>query len=149
MTFGAKPYNAVVGAFERVGIDASTDEATPDELVQDKVEQWERLPEDRKGIVVQDLLERNRTRIDEFLAALHEVVSRRIEEITVLPLHGTALQASSVTEAVTLLDGYDEAASQTNFERYEIHIRFRNGDEITGKFNDKSRAIEFLETYRE
>ena len=143
------PYVAVVDAFGRVGIDASTDETTPDELVQDKVEQWERLPEDRKGIVVQALLERNRIGIDQFLAALHEAVSRRIEEITVLPLHGTALQASSVTDAVTLLYGYDEAASQANFERYEIRILFRNKNEITGKFNDKPSAIEFLNTYQE
>ena len=74
---------------------------------------------------------------------------RIIEDITVLPLHGTALQTSSVSEAVTLLYGYDEAASQTNFERYEIRILFRNTNEITGKFNDKPSAIEFLNTYRE
>ena len=143
------PYAAVIAAFSRVGIDASTDEATPDHVVLLKIKQSKRLSPRRKRLVVETLLASKDTEIKEFLAALTETVSRKIEEVIVLPLHGTTFHAASIGEAMSLLEDYDEAVVQTRFERYEIHIHFRNKNEITGRFNDKSSAIEFLETYRE
>ncbi|MCY2992234.1 MAG: hypothetical protein NTY19_30785 [Planctomycetota bacterium] len=32
-------------------------------------------------------------------------------------------------------------------DRYEIQVRYSNGDLISGTFRDKNRAIEFLQTY--
>ena len=113
-----------------------------------KIEQWKRLSSRRKRLVVDTLLASQDAEIKGFLAALTESVSRKIEEIIVLPLHGAMFQAASIGEARTLLEAYDESVPQARFERYEIHIRFRNKNEIMGKFHDKPSAIEFLETYR-
>lgn len=143
------PYSAVVGAFKEVGIDASTYEATPDEVVLRKLRQWERLSKRRKGRVASTLLATRETELKEFLSTLAQSVSRKIEEVIVLPLHGSRLRATSIGDAKTLLEEYDESVAHTQFERYEIRIRFRNKNEITGRFNDKASAIEFLETYRE
>ncbi|MCE2403989.1 MAG: DNA methylase [Dehalococcoidia bacterium] len=141
------PYNAVVEAFGKVGIDASTDESTPDYVVLNKIEQWDRLSPRRKKLVVKALVENNDTEITEFLAALTETVCRRIVEIVILPLHGQELLATSIGEAMAFLKTYNEAVAQVRFERYEIRLRFRNGNEITGRFNDRPSAIEFLEAY--
>ena len=143
------PYAAVIASLGRVGIDVSTDEATPDHVVLDKIEQWERLSPRRKRLGVDALLASKDTEVREFLVALTGAVSRKIEEVIVLPLHGATLHAASIGEARSLLEDYDEVVAQTRFERYEIRILFRNKNEITGKFNDKPSAIEFLETYRE
>ena len=142
------PYSSIVAAFNRVGIDAFTDETTPDNVVLDKIGQWERLSSRRRHTVANKLSQSNDTETKEFLSALTETVSRKIEEIVVLPLHGQRFRAASIEEAMKLLDDYDEAVAQARFERYEIHVRFRNGNEITGKFNDRPSAVAFLETYR-
>ena len=143
------PYPEIVGAFSHVGIDAFTDEATPDSVVLRKVRQWERLSKRRKDQVTNALLGNKATEVTEFLDALTQSVSRKIEEIIILPLHGSQLRATSIANARALLEGYEESVPQTRFERYEVHIRFRNKNEIIGKFNEKASAIEFLENYRE
>jgi hypothetical protein len=33
-------------------------------------------------------------------------------------------------------------------ERYEVEVRYNNGDEVRGQFRDKSAAIEFLRGYQ-
>ena len=38
--------------------------------------------------------------------------------------------------------------SVSGFERFEVQIRFNNGDEVTGRFHDKDSAIEFLSNYQ-
>ncbi len=141
------PYPAVVGAFREVGIDAATDESTPDEVVLRRLRQWERLSKRRKGRVADTLLATRETELKEFLDALTQSVSRKIEEVIVLPLHGSRLRATSIAVAKALLEDYEESVPQARFERYEVHIRFRNTNEIVGRFNDKASAIEFLETY--
>ncbi len=143
------PYKAVIDAFSRVGIDASTDETTPDDIVLGKIEQWEQLSPRRRSRVINALLASNDAEIKAFLSVLSATVSRKIEEVVILPLHGQRFEAPSIGEAMALLEVYSEVVAQTRFERYEIHIRFRNKNEITGRFNDKPSAIRFLETYKE
>ncbi|MBI4234443.1 MAG: DNA methylase [Chloroflexi bacterium] len=142
------PYSSVIDAFKQVGIDAFSDEGTPDAIFQQKVNQWDALPASKKKAVAAALLKSNVSDVNKFMASLTAAVSRKIQAIIVLPLHGNAYEAKSVDEAVALLEDYDEARTPSSFERYEIHIRFKNGNEIVGKFNDKPSAIEFLRTYQ-
>ena len=141
-------YSDVVDSFGTVGIDASTEESTPDEEVQAKVDQWEKLSKTHKESVAKSLIRSNDSQVQAFLGALSTAVSREIEAVYVLPLHGLRLHAASISEALTLLQGYEESAPKTQFERYEVLVRFRNGNEITGKFNDRISAVDFLEKYR-
>lgn len=142
------PYSSVVGAFEQVGIDARSDEGTPDAVFQEKVNQWDALPAPQRKRVEAALLQRNLGDVANFMASLTEAVSRQIQAIIVLPLHGKMYEAKTIDEAVAVLEAYDEARAPARFERYEIHIRFNNGNEIIGKFNDKPGAIDFLRTYQ-
>ena len=141
-------YSDVVNAFATVGIDASTEEDTPDEYVQAKVDQWEKLPNAAKESVAKSLVESNESQVNTFLVGLKLAVSREIEAIFVLPLNGHELSAASISEALALLQDHDETSPQTLFVRYEIQIRFTNGNQITGKFNDRNSAVAFLEQYR-
>ena len=142
------PYGDVVKAFAKVGIDASTEEDTPDDEVQAKVDQWEKLSNADKASVATSLIESNKSQVNAFLVGLQLAISRKIEAIVVLPLNGRELHATSISEALALLQDHDERSPQTQFVRYEIYIRFANGNRITGKFNDQVSAVAFLEQYR-
>ena len=141
-------YSDVVSAFATVGIDASTEEDTPDEEVQAKIGQWENLSSADKESVARSLIENDESQINAFLVGLKLAISREIEAILVLPLHGHELYATSISEALALLQDHDESSLQTQFVRYEIQIRFTNGNQIIGKFNDRMSAIAFWEQYR-
>ena len=143
------PYAAVIAAFGKVGIDAHTNEGMLDEVVLGKIQQWEQLSTVKKRSVANTLFASNEAELKGFFEVLTKTVTRKIKEIIVLPLHGQRFQTVSIGAAKALLENYDEDITQSHFERYEVLIRFENNNEITGKFNDKASAIEFLNNYSE
>ena len=140
-------YSSVIGAFAQVGIDAFYEESTPDAKSQQKVDEWLALTVDQKSLVQRALIKNNMGGINNFMEALASSASRHIQSIIVLPLHGQVYELASIDEAVTLLESYWEKSTPLRFERYEIQIRFSNGNEIVGKFNDKTSSIDFLKAY--
>jgi len=142
------PYETIISAFEHVGINAFFDENTPDAECQSKVEQWKNLSEADKKKVSEALLESNEAGVQTFMASLTASVARQIDRILILPLHGRTYEARTIDDAIRLIESYNEGAGVSGFERYEIQVRFSNGNEITGKFNDKASAIEFLHIYQ-
>ena len=65
-----------------------------------------------------------------------------------LALHGISREVSTVDEAIDFIKTYTHDGSTIPVERYEVEIRYNNGNRVTGSFQDKSSAIEFLMTYQ-
>jgi hypothetical protein len=85
-----------------------------------------------------------------FFCALKKVISRQIEGITVIPLHGKPYDLATISEAIEFVQKYKEdAAVGTPIQRYEVQIRYSNGDLIDGKFTDRESAIAFLQDYQD
>ena len=142
------PYQTVIDAFKTAGIDAFFDVNTPDSTTQGKVGQWDDLSDVAKLGIRQALLGNNQHSVSRFIASLETSVVRKAKRIVVLPLHGRSFEFLTAQEAMSLIRDYDEDGVMTGFERYEIQVDFTNGNEVTGKFNDKDSAIEFLSFYR-
>lgn len=142
------PYDGVVTTFKRVGIDASFDEDTADAELARKVRAWKKLSRRQQVSVAKALLEIHSGEVTRFMAALDRAVQRRIASIRVLPLHGTVLEWFSLEDAIRFIENYDEQDASKPVVKYEIEIRYSNGDRIEGKFADKTSAIQFLRTYQ-
>lgn len=138
------PYETVVEIFRSVGIDAHFDEDTPDSELQAKVDAFEALSEPAKERLVSSFREARKEQLQEFLDGLRTVLGRSIELVFIVPLHGTAEQLATVSDAIAFLETYDETASGRPFVRYEVNVRYTNEDEIRGQFNNKASAIDFL-----
>jgi len=141
------PYKTVISAFERVGIDAFFDEDTPDVECQRKVNQWDNLSKVDKEKVPKALLEGNQEEVRKFMTSLIASITRQIDRILIMALHGRTYETMAIQDAIKLIELYDEGTTVSGFERYEIQIRFTNGNEITGRFTDKPSAIQFLRMY--
>ena len=141
-------YNSVLAAFKAYGIDASSEENTPDAKFQKKVAAYEALPHAKRTALAKRLLDTQKADVTEFIAALERVVSRRVDRITILPLHGTVVEHATVDEAIKFIQAYREKAAERPIERYEIQVRYNNDDSIKGSFRDKTDAIAFLRTYQ-
>jgi hypothetical protein len=59
-------------------------------------------------------------------------------------LHGRAIEAQSIDQAITIISSYDKSSRKRPFVRFEIEVRYSNGNDIRGKFHDKMTAISFL-----
>ena len=69
---------------------------------------------------------------------------RRIAEVYLLPLHATARRLGDVADAIAFIEPVDEAKPGMVLARYEVGVRYNNGDEVRGQFKDKTTAVAFL-----
>lgn len=142
------PYESVVAAFATVGIDAAFDEDTPDAHLKRKVAQYGKLKTADRNRIAAFLRKRHDADLIMFSAALRTTLTRSITSIFVLPLHGLPRTLSNVGEAITFIEAFDETKPCEPFTRYEVGIRYSNGDEVRGEFKDKLTAIDFLRGMR-
>jgi hypothetical protein len=142
------PYETVVNVFRKFSIDAAFDENTPDAVFAKKVAAYGALRPSQRQMLAAELLKANQAEVDDFMRSLEIVVSRQIERIIILTLHGSAHEATTVTDAITFVQGYGGTSAKLPLERFEIQVRYNNGDRIEATFKDKEAAIAFLRTYR-
>lgn len=142
------PYKNVVSAFSFVNINVAFDEGTPDSEYAQQILVWEALSEEQRRSVANALIKSHAGEVAQFIHALKRAVTRKIESVRVLPLHGTAFHGDSIEKAIEFVEKYDEADRLKPFVRYEIEIRYMNGDLINGRFEDRERAISFLHTFQ-
>jgi len=142
------PFSTVQEAFQRVGIDASCTEKTPDKEFSKKVRAIKALSK-KKGIQVQEsLLELNEKKVADFIEQLANALKRKIVSVRVLPLHGTATEWKTVYEAITFIQSYDEDINDLPVIGYEITVSYSNEDNITARLSDRFHALQFLQNYR-
>ncbi len=143
------PYDAIIAAFATAGIDARFEEDTPDGECAGKVRAWERLNKAGRKQIAQSLIKNQTAQISSFMEALELAITRQVDRVVVLPLHGTSFTWETVDAALSFIANYDEPDSANKpLAKYEIQIQFNNGDSIKGEFLDAERAIAFLRTYQ-
>jgi hypothetical protein len=138
------PYDMIAKAFKSVGIDIIFDEDTEDEVLQQKIDSYEALSESQKVKICNKLRSLNKNAFQNFMDSLKIFLERKVESVFVLPLYGTSHKLSSIQEAMIFLDNYKEIHTTRQFVRFEVNVRYSNGDDIRGVFRDKTKAIEFL-----
>ncbi|AMV26480.1 hypothetical protein VT84_18925 [Gemmata sp. SH-PL17] len=141
-------YDSIVEAFATVGIDARYDEATPDKDHEAKMLKWASVSATGQTGVWKKLMELNQRGLEEFMLHLERAIVRQINAIRVIPLHGSAKDCVSVASAIAYVEKYDEAAPTGPLVKYEVTIRYDNGDKIEGQFQDRATTIEFLTAYQ-
>lgn len=139
-------YDTVIKAFNKFGINAAFDEKTPEKEFRKKIDSWNKLAD--KSEVAKELLLLNKKGANKFFDSFKNSVSRFIERIIILPLHGQESVSGSVIEAINFLKKYSEDKPKSTLVRYEIIIRYNTGDKIEASFKDKKDSIKFLENYK-
>lgn len=141
-------YSDIMSAFACVGLDAHFDERTPERRFREKIKHYQALTPPELTKLKEALLappQPGSAPLKEFLATLEASLSRRIVGITVLVLHGQPKQMPSVAEAIQYLESYQESRPCSAAAiKYEIEVRYSNGDVIHGIFQTKEDAIRFL-----
>jgi hypothetical protein len=94
------------------------------------------------------LREINAQEVNSFIAALDCAITRRIELVRVLPLHGAARECGTLEQAIAFIQSYSETDGMRPIVKYEVQVRYSNGDKIEGQFADKDSAIQFLRSYQ-
>lgn len=140
------PYESVVDAFAAAGIDAAFGEETSDSVLLRKVKAYERLRPAQREQIATFLRERHGLDVKAFTSSLRVALTRKLIAVYILPLHGLAQTLRNVIEAIAFIESFEESKPSDAFARYEVGIRYSNGDEVRGQFKNKATAVAFLRT---
>lgn len=142
------PYQKVVDAFATVGIDASFTEVTEEKKFEAKISKWGRLTAKDVAKIKLKLVESEKNHIDHFFQELLNSLSRKVLSVTVIALHGEPLNILSVQKAIEYIQNYkDLEICSKSVLKYEIDIKYNNGDIIHAIFQNKTEAIKFLKSF--
>jgi hypothetical protein len=115
------PYDLILQSFKKYGIDASTEEDTSEKDFLDKIHKWESF--NKKKDLARYLLRLNKNEVDNFFENLEKAVSRFIDSVSVLPLHGTCSTLITVKEAIDFIENYRSKNGSQPVLKYEIIVR--------------------------
>lgn len=140
------PRQAILDSFEVVGIDANWGEDTPDIEVAEKINAWNRLTQTQKDRVKRAIISNSREQTESFIRNLEVSITRQIDFIVIIPLYGQKYTMPTIKEALNFLDNFKEVDSY-DFQKFEVEIRYNNGDTIRGTFSQIEGVKEFLSKY--
>jgi hypothetical protein len=144
------PYRKVVDAFLIKGIDLDYPENAADDQKRALVEAWRNLSPSDMRCIEQEFAESISSDYSKFAESMKKALLRKIERIRILPLFGSEMLFTSVKDAIAVVEKYDIAhARAEKFCKFEIYIKFTNGDRIECSFQEREKTIEFLEMYRD
>jgi len=142
------PFDVLAGCFKEQDVDLDYPENASDEHKRSIIRQWSSLSRQNLEVVKNHLRNAIVGEYSNFKDSLEKSLLRTIETVIILPLYGAELVFTSIDDAIQNLSDFKEVQSQTSkFIKYEIQIRFGNGDKIDGTFHSKDNALEFLRTF--
>lgn len=142
------PVSTLVESFAVEDIDVAWNESTDESHMADQVDRWNMIGPEGQDHVITALQEIAYDQFEFFVARLREHLSRRIQRVTLLPLHGTPHSAGSVAEALAMLSALgskNQSVEEMELVRIEVQVRFSNTDKIDASFRDFSDAFVWLE----
>ncbi|MEH2031650.1 MAG: hypothetical protein V7K67_18650 [Nostoc sp.] len=141
-------YDNIVKSFTSVGINASFNESTLEADFQNKIEQWKKLSAPDITNIKNQMLSLEKFQIDKFINTLEQSFARLVQQVNIIVLHGQCQQTATVENAIEYIHNYpDNQPTLAPPLKYEIDIRYNNGDLIHAIFNNKIEALKFLRTF--
>jgi len=140
-------YDTIIDVFRGWDIEVFYEENTPDRVLQDQIERWEALSKTDREALGQELRDAISNELKIFMDDLSKAVLRRIECVSILPLHGRVTDCQTIEAAIEFIESYDPSAGSRPIVRFEVIIRYDNGDRITADFGSPADAIVFLGSF--
>jgi hypothetical protein len=138
------PYDSLVAAFASQGIDMAFDEGTPDRVFRQTTHRIESASPATMTSIREHLVAANQEAINVFFGALSQRLGRHVTRVVVIPLYGRANEFATIDDAVKFLDGHRVYEGSGDFRKYEIRVKFSNGDKVEASLEAKAKVKEFL-----
>lgn len=141
------PYPTVVDVYASFDIDVSSQEGTAEVDLQPKVDRLQALSDDERHSIGDRLRGAAKAEIEAFIEDLSVAILRRIDSVSILPLHGSETVVSTVKAAIKSLAGYVPPQAPGALIRFEVVVRYDNGDRIVADFANAADVVGFLESF--
>ncbi len=142
------PFEEIAQTFDAKGINLRYDEKSTDAIKWEIIETWEQLSTTDMGDLQREFGRRISEQYRGFLAQLEKMLARHVLSVRVLHLYGEEVVYNSIEAAISELEQkHSMVVERLSFVKYEVQIRYSNGDRIEGIFNESGDTIEFLKRH--
>lgn len=142
------PMSTIIEAFATEDIDVYFAEDTEADYMHAQVGAWNALGEKGQKRVISALRAKAADHFSEYMKKLRDHLSRKVESVLILSLHGKMQKVSSVPEALSLLSAMqveEPRFAEMGLIRIEVQVRYSNQDKIDASFTTLADAIIWLE----
>jgi len=139
-------YHEVVHVFAEFGMDVAADEGTEDSYLAHQVAVYDNMNSATRTELAAALRATAPQAFANFRQTLEQTIMRTVDQVILIPLYGESRGYEHVADAIDALKNF-QADGSGNLVRFEIQIRYNNGDSIQASFGSAVDAIEFLETF--
>jgi len=141
-------YPEICSLFDTVGVSIRWEEDTNEEILEKIVNDLNFVFSDDNDII--KLQKRFYCMYKQHLECLAEALCNSLDtvvtEVIVIPIHGAPQICESIKTAVNFIIRYSEK-TVAPILRYEIIVKYNNGEEYTMRCSNKRKAIQFLNQY--
>lgn len=143
-------YEEICELFETADVSIRWEEITPTEELEGILQRLKQFLAEEEHVqeLQQRFFQRYATQLQELRDELHKALYIAVSEVTIVPIHGQAHLLASVQDAISFITQYDET-TQAPLMRYEITIRYTNGQEYMMRSTNRRSALQYLNTYLE
>lgn len=142
------PTDMAARSFQKVGLNIASNDTTPDTDYTAKLATYKALTQAQRLQVIEETIALHQEEVDGFIKALETCLTRQITLVRVLPLHGVSFDLTSVVEAIDFVENYSATGINTPVLKFEVEIRYGNGDKIQATISEKQDLLAFLHTYQ-
>ncbi len=141
------PYDLIVKAFMKIGINAYFDEQTDETHFEEQVNKWEKSTPAQKGMVYKEITDLNLLEINIFISSLKAKVDRTIKSIRLWTMYGSKHTFNDVNSAKTFVTNFKPTNEDIKFIKFEAEIEYNNTDIIKVSYKDKNDLLQFLSNF--
>lgn len=138
------PYSDIVQVYKKNGVDIGFDEDTKEHVYERILDNLKSGGESLEDSVISDLRKLASGEIGKFLEKLRDKLDRHVDKIVICPLFGEEVEFILIDEAIDFIDGYSLKVRHGDFRRFEIVVRYSNGDKLEASFSERREAVRFL-----
>ncbi len=139
------PYQVIVTSFRAIGVELEFDESTDDAEFRRASAEIKALNLAQVEALRSEICKRCDDDITAFMNTLHGVLRRHIVRIGILPTWGHELVATTLDEAKLALATIELSPARGEFLRFDVTVKYSNGDTIRAELGTKDSVVEFLD----
>ncbi len=141
------PYELIVKAFKKIGIDAYFNEQTDESHFEEQVKKWENSTSTQKNIVYKEITDLNLMEINTFITSLKLKVDRTIKSIRLCSMYGSIFTFNDIDSAKIFVTNFEPNNKDAKFMKFEAEIEYSNTDVIKVSYRNKNDLLLFLSNF--
>ena len=143
------PFKILSINFRKFGVNLDYPENASSDDKKSVIKQWESLDKRKINVIKNNIKKAIADNYIPFMKVLEKSLLKKIVSVIIIPLYGIKIDLPSILDAIESLNKLviEYHHQDISFVKFEVQLRFNDGDKIEGTFHNKDEALRFLRLF--